>query len=145
MTAKTVASKKQKGRLLQQYVVQSLLRLFPSLTVNDLRSVPASVPGTDIWMSEAAKKCIEVDDIECKNSERINMWGVIKQLEDRCFTSIRKLIIFKRNRSDVWVTMPFDYYIELLRKVNYESKRECASDTRSPSSFQSQECVGISN
>jgi len=116
--ANTVASRKQKGRVLQQAVVELILSHFPDLTVNDVRSVPSGVPGTDVWLSEAAKRCLNIDDIECKNCEKINIWGALAQMEERnTMTSTHLSLIFKRNRSRIWATVPVEFLFELLQKV----------------------------
>lgn len=123
MAAQTVRGRKQKGRLLQKQVVESFLRAFPALSETDIRSIPTGVPGTDIWLSEAAQKALNrIDDIECKSTERLAIWQALEQMDKRAFTSTHKCLIFKRNRSDIWATIPLKYFIELLKGFNNETK-----------------------
>lgn len=110
--ASTVSSRKQKGNRLQNDIIKKLLNSFQDLTTNDLRSVPGSVPGEDIWMSEKAKSIIGFA-IEAKNQEKISIWKCLEQAED----PKRKgtpLLVFKRNRSDVYCCLKFDDFLKLL-------------------------------
>ena len=94
--AKTVASRKAKGRNLQHIVRDKLLEAFPKLSEDDIVSVPSSVNGRDIMLSEEAQKQIPFS-IECKNQERLQIWAALKQAEDNAKDLIPTLI-FKRNR-----------------------------------------------
>jgi len=113
--AKTVQSRKAKGRKLQQYVADKIRKLFSELTERDVKSTPMGVSGDDIQLSEAAAKKFPFS-IEAKNTEKLNIWAALEQSvsENRKLTP---LVIFKRNRSDVFCAMKFDDLLKLLELI----------------------------
>lgn len=115
--AKTVASRKAKGRRGQQEIIDKLLATFPELTTNDLRSIPGSVPGPDVWMSEAAQKILPYD-IESKNVEKLNIWAALEQVVSRGSEKLTPLLIFKRNNSKTYACLDFDDFLKLLKQAN---------------------------
>ena len=118
--AKTVASRKAKGRNLQQAVRDKLLEAFPTLSSDDVVSVPASVNGRDIMLSKEAQKAIPYS-IECKNQEKLNIWSALEQAEDNA-KDLTPVLIFKRNRSKTYAVIDIDEYIELIKIKNYVTK-----------------------
>ena len=116
MTANTPASRKAKGASFQKDIVSFLLKTFPSLTDSDVRSVPSSVPGTDIWLSSEALKKFNYD-VEAKRTESFNVWAALKQCEDRTTKSKRTpLVVFKRNRSDTYCCLKFEDFLKLVEE-----------------------------
>ena len=61
-------SKKAKGRRLQNWVRDELLKLFPKLTDNDIVCAIMGERGVDVKLSNKARKLIPFS-IECKNQE----------------------------------------------------------------------------
>jgi hypothetical protein len=117
--AKTVASRKAKGRKAQQIVVKMLLDAFPDLTARDIVSQPMGVPTEDIRLSEAAYARIPYA-IEIKACEKIPIWEAIKQSESPNRKGI-PLLVFKRNRSDMYCCLKFEELIKLI-KNNWEKE-----------------------
>lgn len=114
MTANKPSTRKAKGRTFQQTVVKLLLNAFSSLTENDIRSTPMGTQGSDVWLSEEALKQFNYD-VECKNVESLNIWNALKQCEERTEKSKRTpLVVFKRNRSDVYCCLKFDDFLKIL-------------------------------
>tara|TARA_Y100000401_G_scaffold39990_1_gene30374 strand:- start:6068 stop:6313 length:246 start_codon:yes stop_codon:yes gene_type:complete len=73
--------------------------------------------GEDIVLSPAAKKVIPYS-FECKNQERLNLWSSLEQAEGNS-QDRNPCLIFKRNRSKIYVTIEFDHFIDILeREVN---------------------------
>ena len=107
------ASAKAKGRRLQQHVVKRILDTFPALSDKDVVSVPMGVNDADVRLSEAAQKVFNFA-VECKNTERLNLWDSLKQCENDKRDGV-PLFIFKRNRSDVYCVLKFDELLNLLR------------------------------
>ena len=107
-------SAKAKGRRLQNFVRDILREIFTSLEDDDIKSQTMGMCGEDIVLSPAAKKIIPYS-FECKNQERLDLWGSLKQAEDNCGDRI-PLLVFKRNRSDTYVTMPFKHFTEILEE-----------------------------
>lgn len=115
MTANNPRTRKAKGMILQKYIVERLLSYFPELTTNDIRSVPSSVPGNDIWLSEKAKRRIPLN-IEAKNQEKFNIWQAIEQVESRANKHDLPIVIFKRNRTRPYVCIELENFLQLLER-----------------------------
>lgn len=120
MTAKTPATRKAKGRKLQQDVVKSILLKFSGLTDRDVVSVPMGVSSEDIRLSEAAFKQFPFA-VECKNTERLDLWKSIKQTEAQKRIGT-PLLVFKRNRSDTYCCLKFSDLLDLLKGTDNERK-----------------------
>jgi hypothetical protein len=104
-----VQSGKAKGRRLQQYVVSELL--------DDITSRSMGAGGEDILLSPIARQTIPFS-IECKNTERLDLWKALQQAEENANEHI-PLVIFKRNRSKVYAVIEFDKLKELLWPTNH--------------------------
>lgn len=73
--------------------------------------------GEDIVLSPAAKKIIPYS-FECKNQERLNLWSSLEQAEGNS-QGRNPCLVFKRNRSKIYVTIEFDHFVDILeREVN---------------------------
>ena len=68
--------------------------------------------GEDIVLSPAAKKVIPYS-FECKNQERLNLWSSLEQAEGNC-ENRQPVLVFKRNRSKIYVTVEFDHFMKLI-------------------------------
>ena len=68
--------------------------------------------GEDIVLSPAAKRVIPYS-FECKNQERLNLWSSLEQAESNC-EERPPVLVFKRNRSKIYVAIEFDHFIELI-------------------------------
>lgn len=108
------SSAKAKGRRLQQHVVKRILDTFTELSDKDVVSVPMGVNDADVRLSEAAQRVFNFA-VECKNTERINLWSSIKQCENEKRDGV-PLLIFKRNRSDVYCVLKFDELLNILSR-----------------------------
>ena len=75
-------SAKAKGRLGQQEVVKILLKAFPELNEDDIRSTPMGSPGEDILLSAAARKWVPWN-IEVKRGKAFNLVKAVKQADAR--------------------------------------------------------------
>ena len=109
-----VRSSKNKGRRLQNLVRDVLRDLFNSfLDPEDIKSQTMGMPGEDIVLSPAAQKVIPYS-FECKNVERLDLWGSLEQAstnsQDR-----KPVLIIKRNRSKVYAILELDDFKELIK------------------------------
>ena len=68
--------------------------------------------GEDIVLSPAAKRTIPYS-FECKNQERLNLWGSLEQAEGNS-QDRQPVLVFKRNRSKVYVALDFEHFLELI-------------------------------
>ena len=105
-------SAKNKGRRLQQAIVKAILNKFPELTENDVQSISMGKSGMDVELSEAARKKFPFA-VEAKNTERLNIWSAIEQAEGSN-RDLTPLVIFKRNRSNTYVTLKLEDFMELI-------------------------------
>ena len=110
------ASKKAKGRKLQDLVRDTLLSEFNSLEEDDVKSAIMGESGEDIKLSPAARRVIPYS-FECKNQERLNIWSSLKQAEDNC-NSGAPVLIFKRNHSKVYAAIEIETFIKLIGEKN---------------------------
>lgn len=107
---------KSKGRRLQQQVARSIMDAFPELGDGDAVSTSMGAGGEDIRMSPAARECVPLS-IECKNVEKINIWGCLEQTTRNTPEGAQPCLVFTRNRSPVWAVVPWDLLVDLLRRV----------------------------
>jgi len=83
-----------------------------TLETNDIESQVMGMSGEDIVLSPAAKRVINYS-FECKNQERLNLWKSLEQAESNC-EDRHPVLIFKRNRSKIYVAIEFDHFMELI-------------------------------
>ena len=114
-----VKSSKAKGRRLQNFVRDALRYVFiekwtklPKLEDDDIKSQTMGMCGEDIVLSPAAKKIIPYS-FECKNKERLDLWKSLEQAEGNS-QDRNPCLVFKRNRSKVYVALEFEHFLELI-------------------------------
>ena len=123
-----IKSAKAKGRNLQNLVRDKLRKifveewkLFPKLENDDIKSQTMGMGGEDIVLSPTAKKLIPYS-FECKNTERLNLWGSLQQCQDNC-EDRTPVLVFKKNRSKVYAVIEFDTLIKLIKKATRKLMR----------------------
>ena len=107
-------SAKNKGKRLQNKIRDLILEKFDSLEPDDVRSITMGDSGEDILLSPAARRLFPFS-VECKNQEKLNIWGALEQAEDNSGNHT-PLVIFKRNRSKTYAVLEFDKLLELLNE-----------------------------
>lgn len=111
------SSAKAKGRKLQQEVRQLILDAFPQLEPDDVKCAIMGEAGEDIKLSPAARKLFSYS-VECKNTEKLNIWDALKQAEANTKDNTIPALFFRRNRSKTYVALEADQFISLLRKLH---------------------------
>lgn len=111
--AKTVQSKKARGRKLQQHVRDKLYETFTELEEGDIRSTSMGAGGVDLQLSPQAKRLFPYS-VECKNQESLSVWNSFAQAESNCETGTKPLLVFKRNRTDVYCMIKLEDFLEVL-------------------------------
>jgi hypothetical protein len=107
-------SAKNKGKRLQNKVRDILLETFKEdLEPDDIKSAVMGDSGEDIQLSPAARKIIPYS-IECKNQEKLNIWGALEQAEGNRGVS-KPVLIFKRNRSKTYAVLELEDFIDLIK------------------------------
>ena len=107
-------SAKNKGKRLQNKIRDLILEKFDILEPDDVRSITMGDSGEDILLSPAARRLFPFS-VECKNQEKLNIWGALEQAEDNSGNHT-PLVIFKRNRSKTCAVLEFDKLLELLNE-----------------------------
>lgn len=112
-------SAKSKGRNAQKLVKELLLKYAPHLTENDIRSTSMGVSGVDILLSEAAIKTYPFS-VEVKCQEKLNIWDALEQAKANSNENTTPLLCFKRNRTDIFVALSLDAFLNLLTKNSHD-------------------------
>jgi hypothetical protein len=104
------SSAKSKGRSLQKWVRDTLLKLNPSLTQDDVRSTAMGQSGVDIQLSSAAKQSIPYS-IECKNLARIAVYSLYDQAKANA-GELTPILVIKQNRSNPLVVVDAEWFFK---------------------------------
>ena len=89
-----------------------------TLETNDIESQVMGMSGEDVVLSPAAKRVIPYS-FECKNKERLDLWKSLEQAESNS-QERNPVLVFKRNRSKVYVAIEFDHFIEMIDEKQKE-------------------------
>lgn len=109
----TSSSGKAKGRALQKHVRDSVLKFFPQLEPDDVKSTSMGVAGEDVQLSPAARKVLPVS-FECKSRAVIAAYGWYEQAEKNAGTT-QPVLVVKQNRKKPLAVIDFDYYMMLVK------------------------------
>ena len=114
------SSAKAKGRSAQNAVaalIKDHIESQVGITL-DPRDVGVAIMGTsgvDIKLSPLAEKYFPWS-VEVKNQEALNIWGALKQAETNCLPNTKPMLVFKRNRSPLYVVMKAEDYFQVKTK-----------------------------
>lgn len=104
-----ISSAKAKSRRLQNDIST---RLNKALGL-DSRPAIMGESGMDIKLSKEDRQVFPFA-IEAKNREKLNIWEALSQAQANS-EGLKPLVVFKRNRPKVYVTMEFEDFLELLQ------------------------------
>lgn len=116
----TTQSAKAKGRKVQQLVRDALLKLFPNLEPDDIKSTSMGVSGVDVQLSPAAKKYIPYS-IECKARNKIGVYAMYDQAVKNG-GKLEPLLVIKQDRSKPLVVVDMEHFLKLIKEHNGSSK-----------------------
>lgn len=105
---------KAKGRRLSSYVRAKFLEWAPDLSGDNIVVTPSSVNGPDIYLSPEAKKIYNYT-IECKMQERLSIHEALAQSQSHVKGDETPLLVFSRNRSDVFVALKLEDFLRLTQ------------------------------
>lgn len=109
-------SAKAKGRRLQQWVRDQILESFPSLTDADVASTSMGAGGMDVQLSTIARKLFPYA-VECKNTEKVNIWNAWNQAEANCPKGMQPMLIVKRNGSFPLAILDAEHFLEISPSI----------------------------
>jgi len=104
------ASIKNKGRLLQKWVVYQILSRFSALTEDDVTSRSMGAGGEDVLLSPKARSKFPFS-IECKNTQRINLYKFYEQAVQNSKDSHEPLLIVKSNGRKPLAVVDCEWFI----------------------------------
>ena len=114
MVATTPASRKAKGRRLQQAVRQDLIDCL-GIDPGDILSTAMGQSGCDLYLSPAARERFGFG-VECKARETISLPAWWKQCETNASkVGLVPLLVFKRNREEPLAVLRWSDLLALLR------------------------------
>tara|TARA_R100001460_G_scaffold44205_11_gene80889 strand:+ start:681 stop:1031 length:351 start_codon:yes stop_codon:yes gene_type:complete len=105
---------KQKGRLGQQEIRDALLKAFPELEPDDIKSTIMGDTGADIQLSPAARKLIPISiEVKRRKSALKTVYTWMSQADNH--TDNSPVVFYRSDRQKWLVITELDHYIELLR------------------------------
>ena len=108
-------SAKQKGRKLQQYVRDLILKYSPSLEPDDVKSTSMGANGEDVQLSPAARKQYPVS-IECKSRASFAFYKDYDQAISNCPKDAEPLLVAKANHRSPVVIVDAGWFFKNFPK-----------------------------
>lgn len=112
----TPKSAKAKGRRLAAEVALQVREAF-DLPEEDVRVTPAGVTGSDLTLSTDALR-VWPFDVESKNTERLDIWDALRQVEKRAGNGQRPLVVFSRNHAGIYAALKFEDLLWLVSEAS---------------------------
>ena len=107
-------SRKAKGRRLQNFVRDKILKNLPHLKPKDVQCVENYAPGPDIIMSKVARKLCPYQ-WEIKNQEKMKtIYDFYKQASKNS-KKLSPVVVMKMNSRDPLVVISFEHFLELIK------------------------------
>lgn len=107
-----VSSKKNKARLLQQYVAKKIIEYFPGLEEADVRSASMGQTGADILLSPRAREAFPYN-VECKAHERFAVYEMYDQAVSHGDDT--PLLVVKANHRRPLVVLDLDDLFRIIK------------------------------
>jgi len=118
VVATTPASRKAKGRRLQQAVRQDLVDRL-GIDPGDILSTAMGQSGCDLYLSPAARALFPYG-VECKHQEAIAIPAWWKQCESNASkVGLIPLLVFKRNREEPLAVLRWEDLLAILAGQDY--------------------------
>lgn len=111
-------SAKAKGRKLQQMVRDTILKIWPSLKPDDVRSTSMGAGGEDIQLSPAARSLVPLS-IECKNLANMVLFRWYDQAVINAPKGTEPVVVAKANHRKPVVIIDAEYFFE-----HYEPRKK---------------------
>lgn len=115
-TATTPASRKAKGRRIQNTVAEDLQHMF-GVDKNDIKPTPMGVSGIDIQLSNTIRAVYPWGH-EVKNHEKINIWAALEQCErNAALEELKPCLVFTRNRTPIYTVVLWSDWLAMQREL----------------------------
>lgn len=112
--AKTVQSRKAKGRRLQQLVRDCIVRMFV-LHVDDVRSASMGSGGVDVILSPKAQEAFPYS-VECKAQEGFaKVYEAFNQAGDNAYKGTTPAVVLKSNNKEPLVVISLETFMNLAQ------------------------------
>lgn len=111
----SVAARKQKARLLQQWVRDTILKYSPSLEEDDVRSTSMGAGGQDVQLSPAARKQYPIS-VECKSRASYAFYKDYDQSVINATDGTEPILVAKANHRNPVVIVDADWFFKNFPK-----------------------------
>mgnify|MGYP000553087820 CR=1 FL=1 len=111
------ATRKAKGKRLQKFVCNLILKYHTILEDKDVQSIRMGRKGEDIQLSEKAKIFIPYS-IECKNQEKMKyLWDAYEQAVSNA-NQLEPMVVLKINQKKPLVLIDAEHFFKLQSNKN---------------------------
>ena len=111
------ATRKAKGKRLQKFVCNLILKYYTILEDKDVQSIRMGRKGEDIQLSEKAKIFIPYS-IECKNQEKMKyLWDAYEQAVSNA-NQLEPMVVLKINQKKPLVLIDAEHFFKLQSNKN---------------------------
>lgn len=116
----STASRKAKGRKLQQLVRDKVLKTFPHLDPEDVRSTAMGQGGMDVQLSPLAGASFPYA-VECKRNRAFAVYGPYTQASTNA-GKYEPLLVIQGDRQKPLAIIDLDHFMELTKHVREPTK-----------------------
>ena len=109
----TASSSKAKGRLGQEEVRDKILKTFPELEPDDVRSTAMGQSGEDIQLSPRARKLLPISAEVKRRKTLKTVYDFLDQAKQD--GKYEPVVFFRADRKDWLVFCQLDHYMELVK------------------------------
>jgi hypothetical protein len=121
------SSAKAKGRVLQQWVRDLIIKSLVGLTLDDVRSTSSGANGEDVLLSPLARSRFPFS-VECKNLASIAVYTWYAQAKDNAGT-YEPLLVIKANRKKPLAVVDAEYFFNMVAMLD-DSKQSLTKRNR---------------
>lgn len=115
------SSGKNKGRRLQQWVVKQLVD-YLGCHPEDMESRPMGSGGEDIILGRESRRLFPYS-VECKNVERLNVWGAYDQAKANC-KEYEPIVVMKKNKRKPVVVVDAEHFFEMVARTPLDEEEQ---------------------
>ena len=115
------STRKAKGKRLQKYVCNLILKYNSVLSDTDVKSIRMGRKGEDVQLSKKARELIPYS-IECKNQEKMKyLWDAYEQAVNNS-NNLEPMVVLKINNKKPLVLIDAEHFFKLQSNINLKIK-----------------------